>query len=97
MSNRLRRDALMMMAVGAPIIWAKPVVDSVILPVHAVTSCGTFLICDGTQRLCTSDNCPEERAEHQRLVEAGCINCADSEEAHFGTDGDNYDCNCEDP
>ena len=38
MSEKNRRKALKALAVGAPAIWAKPVVDSVVIPAHAVTS-----------------------------------------------------------
>jgi hypothetical protein len=38
MSKKSRREVLKGIAVGAPVVWAKPVVDSVVLPVHADTS-----------------------------------------------------------
>ena len=38
MNNRNRRNALKLLAVGAPAAWSKPVVDSVVLPVHATLS-----------------------------------------------------------
>ena len=34
-----RRKALKAIAVSAPAVWAKPVVDSIVLPAHAATSC----------------------------------------------------------
>ena len=39
MNRKNRRKALKALAVGAPIVWAKPVVDSVVLPAHASTTC----------------------------------------------------------
>lgn len=39
MGNNNRRKALKALAVGAPAVWAKPVVDSVVLPAHASTTC----------------------------------------------------------
>lgn len=39
MSKESRRKALKVMAVVAPTVWVKPVVDSVLLPAHAITSC----------------------------------------------------------
>jgi hypothetical protein len=38
MDKKDRRKALKALAVGAPAVWAKPVVDSVVLPAHAQTS-----------------------------------------------------------
>ena len=35
MIEKRRRNALKALAVGTPVVWAKPVVDSVILPAHA--------------------------------------------------------------
>ena len=35
-----RRKALKALAIGAPAVWAKPVVDSVLLPAHADASGG---------------------------------------------------------
>ena len=40
MNKNLRRNLLKGVAVSAPAVWAKPVVNSVLLPVHASTSCG---------------------------------------------------------
>ncbi len=37
--NKIKREILKGLAVGAPAVWAKPVVDSVVLPAHATTSC----------------------------------------------------------
>ena len=39
MKEKNRRQALKVLAVGAPAVWAKPIVDSIVLPVHAETSC----------------------------------------------------------
>jgi hypothetical protein len=38
MSKPTRRNLLKGLAVGAPAVWARPVVDSVLLPVHAGTT-----------------------------------------------------------
>ena len=38
MSDGNRRNALKTIAITAPVVWAKPAVDSVILPAHAVIS-----------------------------------------------------------
>ena len=38
MDKKSRRNALKALAVGAPVVWAKPVVDSVALPAHASLS-----------------------------------------------------------
>ncbi len=45
MSERNRRKALKLLAVGAPMAWTKPVVKSVILPAHAsvTTCCVTYI------------------------------------------------------
>ncbi len=40
MKKQSRRNILKGLAVGTPAVWAKPVVDSVVLPAHAATSCG---------------------------------------------------------
>ena len=43
MKDDNRRKALKALAIGAPAVWAKPVVDSVMLPAHASTSgCDCF-------------------------------------------------------
>ena len=39
MYKETRRNLIKGLAVGAPVAWAKPVVDSVVLPAHAETSC----------------------------------------------------------
>ena len=39
MKKNDRRKALKALAVGAPAVWAKPVVDGVVLPAHAATTC----------------------------------------------------------
>ena len=39
MSKEIRRKVLKGLAVGAPVAWSKPMVDSVLLPAHAETSC----------------------------------------------------------
>lgn len=39
MSKQSRRKALKALAVGAPVTWANPVVESVVLPAHAATTC----------------------------------------------------------
>ena len=39
MSGDCRRKVLKAVTVGAPVIWAKPVVDSIVLPTHAKTTC----------------------------------------------------------
>ena len=56
MNKKSRRNVLKGLAVGAPIVWAKPVVDSVLLPAHALSSCdlsGCFLNShgDGSYRI----------------------------------------------
>ncbi len=38
-STDKRRKALKALAVAAPAVWAKPAVDSVVLPAHATTTC----------------------------------------------------------
>ena len=48
MKDDNRRKALKVLAVGAPAVWAKPVVDSVALPAHGATSCGCEVISPGS-------------------------------------------------
>ena len=51
MKTQKRRNALKLLAVGAPVVWAKPIVSSVILPVHAETSpnCGPATLSVGIE------------------------------------------------
>ncbi len=37
MNKKLRRNLLKGLAVGAPAVWAKPIVDSAVLPTYAQT------------------------------------------------------------
>ena len=37
---KIRRKLLKSIAIAAPITWSKPVIDSVLLPAHGMTSCG---------------------------------------------------------
>jgi hypothetical protein len=45
MNKKSRRNVLKGLAVGVPATWAKPVVDSVVLPAHANVSCGVGQEC----------------------------------------------------
>lgn len=49
MNKKSRRIVLKGFAIGAPAVWAKPIVDSVVLPAHAQTSCagGCFQTSNG--------------------------------------------------
>lgn len=49
MSKKNRRKALKMLAVGAPAVWAKPIVNSVALPAHAGLTQQATAECDETQ------------------------------------------------
>ena len=40
MSKENRRNILKGLAIGGPVAWAKPVVDSVVIPAHGATTCG---------------------------------------------------------
>ncbi len=40
MNKKSRRNILKGLAVGAPAVWAKPVVDSIVLPAHGATTGG---------------------------------------------------------
>jgi hypothetical protein len=42
MNKNSRRNVLKGLAAGAPIIWVKPAVESMVLPAHARSSCGEF-------------------------------------------------------
>ena len=39
MTKKSRRKALKGLAISVPAVWAKPVLDSVVLPAHASTTC----------------------------------------------------------
>ena len=47
MNKNERRKALKVLAVSTPVVWTRPVVDSVVLPVHAQTTCSS-ITCSGT-------------------------------------------------
>ena len=47
MNKNSRRSVLKGLAVGTPAVWAKPIVDSVILPAHAQSTCSVCFNASG--------------------------------------------------
>ncbi len=86
MNKKSRRNILKGLAVGIPTSWAKPIVDSVVLPAHAMTSCFPFtdISCgqtiSGTTTGGTTANAPENCGEPldrapglwYRIIGTGC-------------------------
>ena len=88
MDKKARRNALKALAVGAPAIWAKPVVDSVVIPAHAVTStcppCTPFNGSWFTLTPVSESPCPELTWEVQFFSDSACSAILGQTNIYFG-------------
>ena len=82
MSKEKRRKVLKSLAVGAPVVWAKPVVDSVLLPAHGAMSCEQvqsfdLLEHESERALCCSQS--NNATEWVNCLAALCISATEGE------------------
>ena len=58
MDKKSRRNAIKALAVGAPAVWAKPVVDSLLLPAHGAMTVACVQMFDGEYTFVNGQNLP---------------------------------------
>ena len=77
MNKKSRRNVLKGLAVGAPLVWVKPAVNSIVLPAHARSSCVEFRLYNEGADSDIYKSCILASTDPEQFEECMISNCID--------------------